>query len=32
MLSGFELFLNCDIKLPKVKERNTDWVLIDWVD
>ena len=32
MLPGFELFLDCDIKLPKVNERNIDWVPTDWVD
>ena len=32
MVSGFELFLDCDNKLPKVKERDTDWVPTDWVD
>ena len=29
MLLGFELFLDCDIKLPNINERNIDWVLTD---
>ena len=32
MVSGFELFLDCDNKLPKVKERDIDWVPTDWAD
>ena len=32
MLSGFEMFLDCDIKLPEEKERNTYWVPADWAD
>ena len=32
MLLGFELFLDCDIKLPNINERNIDWVLTDWAD
>ena len=32
MVPGFELFLDCNYKLPKLKEENTNWVLTDWAD
>ena len=32
MLSGSELFLDYDIKLPKVKEGNIDLVSTDWAN
>ena len=32
MVPGFELFLDCDNKLPKLREKDTNWVLTDWAD
>ena len=32
MMPGFELLLNCNNKLPKMKKEDTTWVPTDWVD
>ena len=32
VLLGFELFFNCDTKLPEIKERDADWVPIVQAD
>ena len=32
MVSGFELLLECNNKLPKLKKEDITWVPIDWAD
>ena len=32
MMPGFELLLNCNNKLPKMKKEDTTWVPTDWAN
>ena len=32
MIHGFELLLDCNNKLPELKNEDTSWVPTDWVD
>nr|XP_023873312.1 uncharacterized protein LOC111985901 [Quercus suber] len=32
MVLGFELFFDCDNKLPELKKEDVNWVPTDWVD
>ena len=32
IVPGFQLFFDCDNKLPELKKENTNWVPTDWAD